>query len=599
MDDVIVHYDSPRPARFRALAYAQGPEIHVAPGEKRHLPHEAWHVVQQKQGRVRPTVKAREVSLNDDTELEREASVMGAQAMKLANLAGANRASMPPLPTLRDPYRARRVHRAFLQIVGPASQPIQLLLNPVDYPTTYQGVLTNHVNAVNLVTNELNHRVDAAHQQSIQWQTLSQNADRFVQQWYITAQSYAQNPDLEPSLIHARFGYSIESMACQGLNNTTLHGLRIQTQVSHGHTRPDVVLSETSGNEDVAWIDITSEGSEGHIRGKQGSGWNSKPFVRELIYPQLQLRSLLEATSDPYFSEYGAFLAGERQIEMEAKERNRTIFRNQFLDLADREGWRTGTGNQANKRRRTRDFFMTSAADEGVEEEASSIKNTRGALSDLKLNPGIFGFNQDSGQSNQRIKEVVDAASAGEIELRQGQLSAETTWRILTELRRTTLPAALLDSLEEDFYVEPTARPIAIAAMALKGVVQDLDQLHFLVHDISTQMNLQNARVSSLVNEVKEQIKGPASPALETIREWRQGVRPLEQKALALHQVLVAGDALNQYTSQQKIGWFNRPRLITSFFEHLDRDPPDADVARQVMQWLAEQAQAVQGAVSQ
>jgi hypothetical protein len=52
MDDVHVHYNSPKPAQLNALACAQGTDIHVAPGQDRHLAHEAWHIVQQRQGRV-------------------------------------------------------------------------------------------------------------------------------------------------------------------------------------------------------------------------------------------------------------------------------------------------------------------------------------------------------------------------------------------------------------------------------------------------------------------------------------------------------------------------------------------------------------------
>ena len=37
---------------MQARAYTQGSEIYMAPGQERHLAHEAWHVVQQKQGRV-------------------------------------------------------------------------------------------------------------------------------------------------------------------------------------------------------------------------------------------------------------------------------------------------------------------------------------------------------------------------------------------------------------------------------------------------------------------------------------------------------------------------------------------------------------------
>jgi Domain of unknown function (DUF4157) len=57
MSDVQVQYNSPKPAEIHALAYAQGNQIHVGPGQERHLPHEAWHVVQQKHGRVRPSAE--------------------------------------------------------------------------------------------------------------------------------------------------------------------------------------------------------------------------------------------------------------------------------------------------------------------------------------------------------------------------------------------------------------------------------------------------------------------------------------------------------------------------------------------------------------
>lgn len=82
MDHVKVHYQSPQPARLQALAFAQGTDIHVAPGQERHLPHEAWHVVQQAQGRVRPTVPMHGgVAISDDRGLEREADAMGARAL--------------------------------------------------------------------------------------------------------------------------------------------------------------------------------------------------------------------------------------------------------------------------------------------------------------------------------------------------------------------------------------------------------------------------------------------------------------------------------------------------------------------------------------
>ena len=81
LNDVKVHYNSAKPAQLNALAYAQGTDIHVAPGQEKHLPHEAWHIVQQAQGRVKPTMQMKAgTPVNDDPHLEHEADVMGARA---------------------------------------------------------------------------------------------------------------------------------------------------------------------------------------------------------------------------------------------------------------------------------------------------------------------------------------------------------------------------------------------------------------------------------------------------------------------------------------------------------------------------------------
>lgn len=82
LDDVKVHRNSDKPAQLQVHAYAQGTDIHLGPGQERHLPHEAWHVVQQKQGRVKPTMQMQgKVNVNDDKGLENEADAMGAKAM--------------------------------------------------------------------------------------------------------------------------------------------------------------------------------------------------------------------------------------------------------------------------------------------------------------------------------------------------------------------------------------------------------------------------------------------------------------------------------------------------------------------------------------
>jgi len=81
MSDVRVHRNSDKPAQLNALAYAQGNEIHLGPGQERHISHEAWHVVQQRQGRVAQTKQMAGLGVNEDLALERDADGMGARAL--------------------------------------------------------------------------------------------------------------------------------------------------------------------------------------------------------------------------------------------------------------------------------------------------------------------------------------------------------------------------------------------------------------------------------------------------------------------------------------------------------------------------------------
>lgn len=109
LDDVRVHYDSSRPVALQAHAFAQGPEIHLAPGQRRHLPHEAWHVVQQKQGRVGATGRtAGGIAVNDSPGLEAEADRMGARA---------SRSAAAPLPSAAFATRDSRPGAEVLQAV--------------------------------------------------------------------------------------------------------------------------------------------------------------------------------------------------------------------------------------------------------------------------------------------------------------------------------------------------------------------------------------------------------------------------------------------------------------------------------------------------
>lgn len=83
LSDVKVNYNSSKPKQIGALAYTRGNQIEIGPGQERHLAHEAWHAVQQKQGRVTPTTTlGKGLPVNNDAALEKEADVMGARALQ-------------------------------------------------------------------------------------------------------------------------------------------------------------------------------------------------------------------------------------------------------------------------------------------------------------------------------------------------------------------------------------------------------------------------------------------------------------------------------------------------------------------------------------
>ncbi|MCY1022994.1 DUF4157 domain-containing protein [Pyxidicoccus sp. MSG2] len=128
LSDVRVHADSPWPARLGARAFVLGSDIHLSSGAEDALEHEAWHVVQQKQGRVRATRTTGfdahpfgALALNDEESLEREADTMGCVARKLVRRG--ERLSMrgtPRVAMTRWPVVQRQVTVSGIEIGKPA-----------------------------------------------------------------------------------------------------------------------------------------------------------------------------------------------------------------------------------------------------------------------------------------------------------------------------------------------------------------------------------------------------------------------------------------------------------------------------------------------
>ncbi|HEX7240327.1 MAG TPA: DUF4157 domain-containing protein [Longimicrobiaceae bacterium] len=102
---VRVHAGDRSAPRIGAMAYTRGEHLHFAPGAYRPdtsagraaLGHELTHVVQQRQGRVRPN-RPGALPLNDSSSLEREADTHGARAARGGGLWGATALPVAPTP---------------------------------------------------------------------------------------------------------------------------------------------------------------------------------------------------------------------------------------------------------------------------------------------------------------------------------------------------------------------------------------------------------------------------------------------------------------------------------------------------------------------
>lgn len=123
-DDVRVHYHSDKPARLGALAYTQGTQVHIGPGQERHLRHELGHVVQQKLDLVRPTGQRNGVAINDAPGLERAADHLS---------------SLPRLKPSQDRPERQVYRQSTLQrAAAPQSQPVQMVSDE-----DIEGILEN------------------------------------------------------------------------------------------------------------------------------------------------------------------------------------------------------------------------------------------------------------------------------------------------------------------------------------------------------------------------------------------------------------------------------------------------------------------------
>ncbi len=348
LDDVKVHRNSDKPAQIQAHAYAQGTDIYLASGQENHLPHEAWHLVQQKQGRVMPTKQMKGgVNVNDDEGLEKEADEMGNKALQMkpnensfpTSRAVANsvvqkksngkqgfgfvdnrpeaiikRKQKQSLDatqqkkndkhirsTVNDYELDMRQDNVYDQIKSSRTNfsRSQLMLRTPDVITQKQVKDVSEENVKQLkITRK---RITGGKKQEIE--TYVTNLNEAVNKaWAVLLATplingYQQldgytnrwvnliQQNVQPTGLHTAFGYAVETLATRSpLSPIVPAGLNVLLQNTRGGTRPDIIL--TFQHNDVAWLDITASASGGHIDFKE-NGWRRAPGVAEVTYPSI------------------------------------------------------------------------------------------------------------------------------------------------------------------------------------------------------------------------------------------------------------------------------------------------------------------------
>ncbi len=112
-------------------------------------------------------------------------------------------------------------------------------------------------------------------------------------QWYDAASQFLRTRSPN-NFIPATYGYAVEEYVNLSIASGTPsvpEGYRVRLQVTHGNTRPDIVILGAYGTE-IAWLDITNQSSLGHIFNKAGNWQNGRSFIAELLYPDFDASNI-------------------------------------------------------------------------------------------------------------------------------------------------------------------------------------------------------------------------------------------------------------------------------------------------------------------
>lgn len=298
--DVRVHTDSAAQrsaADLGARAYTSGHHIVAGAGglDRHTLAHELTHVVQQRSGPVAGTDRGDGLRVSDPGDrFERAAE------------ANARRVLAGPAPVQRDEHTAGGEGQRYAED-APVQRSVEWYLQQGD--------------ALNDFGTELGNLVESAAADILARPELVNVPNNgYVTRWHKVFAAFIDSERTQTAFLYTAFGYAVEALTTARLDEVRSHlpaGWTISTQVTHGHTRPDLVVFDNH-HQEQAWFDITARDSRGHIRDKMGAGWGTRPYVAEVIYPSLRPSDLMPSNvTAEQRAEFAAAAAEELRKEAE------------------------------------------------------------------------------------------------------------------------------------------------------------------------------------------------------------------------------------------------------------------------------------------
>jgi hypothetical protein len=425
---------------------------------------------------------------------------------------------LPPVQGYGMQVDALRDQRGF-----PSGNPAQLLVAEAE--TTFKRSPAYTGNKVKwdallvkaqAATAEIDAIVQTAYQLARGFQALNPGDNKFLKQWKASATKYFQSPgEAPPKLISAHFGYAVESLASAQISGRRFQGLHVLLQVTHGSSRPDIVLIDDSDGAavEVAWLDITAAKSTGHIQDKASSGWTSRPYIAELVYPSLDLQTdIIAGVNDPLINSLAGYYTERAAIENSSYEEETDKLGLQIEEFSTRLTDYGLAGDQATKKGETRDFLRDNL---GMNLGGSSLIATKGALSFVGAHARYFGFASDDRMDSSYADQYVAAKAHPLARYETFELNSERIATALDDLPPSPIKtqiaaeaATLHEKIQEDLgtldVVEPSEMDVPAFDREISQAVMRqgnlLEKLLAFQHSLAqfAQLDQVKAHVSSL-----------------------------------------------------------------------------------------------------